>query len=320
MRKVALITGIAGQSGSYLAEKLIKMKYNVVGILKKYTNTNNINHIKSKLTLEYCNITDQRSIIDIVYKYSPDEIYNLAAESNKDLSFSCPYHTINVNCVGLLNLLESIKITDSTIRLYNAGSSDQFGNNFDSDGYQREITKFNPVTPYGITKVFCHNLIKTYREQYGFYLVNGIHMNFISPRKNERCIIQKIINSAIDIKSGKSNVLVVDNTNTYRDWSHAKDHVDAMHLSLNYNFGTDYIISSGINHGVLIIINYIFNKFGLDWNKYLINENINNKIKINKGDSSKIKRMLGWSPKCKFETIIDDMINSKLKNRRYDAL
>lgn len=320
--KVALITGINGQDGSYLTEFLLEKGYEVWGTVKRnsvaenQTNRLGETYHQIKNNLEYVDMTDLSSLIRIIQKSKPDEIYNLAAQSHVRISFDQPIYTANVTGIGSLNLLEAVKLIDPTIKVYQASSSEMFGNNIDEDGFQRETTPMNPVSPYGCAKVFAYNIGRNYRNSYGMFISNGILFNHESPRRGTNFVTNKVVKTAVEIKMGLRNELCLGNMEATRDWGHAKDYVEAMWLILQQETPDDYVCSTGISHSVQDLVNYVFKKLDLDPilyikqdNKYLRPE----ELKDLKGDCSKLKRVTGWEPKYTFESMLDEMIEYWLK-------
>lgn len=320
--KVALITGINGQDGSYLTEFLLEKGYEVWGTVKRNSvaenQTNRLGEIyhQIKNNLEYVDMTDLSSLIRIIQKSKPDEIYNLAAQSHVRISFDQPIYTANVTGIGSLNLLEAVKLIDPTIKVYQASSSEMFGNNIDEDGFQRETTPMNPVSPYGCAKVFAYNIGRNYRNSYGMFISNGILFNHESPRRGTNFVTNKVVKTAVEIKMGLCNELCLGNMEATRDWGHAKDYVEAMWLILQQETPDDYVCSTGISHSVQDLVNYVFKKLDLEPilhikqdNKYLRPE----ELKDLKGDCSKLKRVTGWEPKYTFESMLDEMIEYWLK-------
>ena len=320
--KVALITGINGQDGSYLAEFLLEKGYEVWGTIKRNSvSENQTNRLGEsyeliKDNLEYADMTDLSSLIRVIQKCKPDEIYNLAAQSHVRISFDQPIYTANVTGMGVLNLIESVKLIDPTIKIYQASSSEMFGNNIDDDGYQRETTPMDPVSPYGCSKVFAYNITKNYRNSYGMFISNGILFNHESPRRGTNFVTNKVVKTAVEIKIGLRNELILGNMDATRDWGHAKDYVEAMWLILQQDEPDDFICSTGISHSVKDLVEYVFNKLELNVEKYV---KINDKyfrpeeLKDLKGDNSKLIKKTKWSPKYTFESMLDEMIEYWVK-------
>jgi len=314
--KTALITGINGQDGSYLSELLLSKGYKVWGVLKRNSVAENQtaripDNIFKKLNLVYGDLTDLSSIISVIQKSKPDEIYNLAAQSHVRISFDQPIYTSQVTGLGTLNVLEAVRLTNKKIKIYQASSSEMFGNNIDSDGFQRESTPMNPVSPYGCAKVFSYNICRNYRNSYKMFISNGILFNHESPRRGINFVTNKVAKEAVKIKLGLSNELKLGNLEASRDWGHAKDYVEAMWLMLQHDKPEDFVCSTGISHTVKDLVEYVFSSLDLDWKEYVI---IDNKylrpeeLKHLKGDCSKIKKVLSWKPKYTFEDMMDEMI------------
>ena len=313
--KIALITGINGQDGSYLAEFLLEKGYEVHGTLKRNSvaenQTSRLNSIYTKIKLHYADLTDLSSLIGVIQKVNPDEIYNLAAQSHVRISFDQPLYTANVTGIGTLNVLEAVKLIKPSIKIYQASSSEMFGNSIDEDGYQRETTPMNPVSPYGCAKVFSYNICRNYRNSYGMFISNGILFNHESPRRGTNFVTNKVCKEAVKIKLGLSNELKLGNLDATRDWGHAKDYVKAMWEILQLDTSDDFVCSTGISHSVQDLCQYVFTKLDLDWVKYIKQdekflrpEELHNL----KGDSSKLKKLTGWRPDYTFETMLDEMI------------
>lgn len=314
--KKALITGINGQDGSYLAEFLLDKGYEVHGTLKRNSVSENqtarLDGIFDRIILHYADMTDLSSLISVLQKVMPDEIYNLAAQSHVRISFDQPIYTSNVTGLGSLNLLEAVRMIKPDSKVYQASSSEMFGNSIDEDGFQRETTPMNPVSPYGCAKVFSYNICRNYRNSYNLFVSNGILFNHESPRRGTNFVTNKVAKEAVKIKLGLSNVLKLGNLDATRDWGHAKDYVEAMWMILQLDSPNDYVCATGISHTVRDLCEYTFNKLGLDYRDYVKkDEKFLRPEELNdlKGDSTKLRTHTGWSPKYTFETMMDEMID-----------
>jgi len=319
-KKKALITGINGQDGSYLAEFLLEKDYEVFGTLKRNSvvenQTSRLNNIFSNINLEYADLTDMSSLAHLIKLIKPSEIYNLGAQSHVKISFDQPLYTTDTIVSGTLNLLECIRLFDTSIRFYQASSSEMFGNSIDADGFQREDTPMHPVSPYGCAKLFGYNIVRNYRHSYKLFLSNGILFNHESPRRGLNFVTNKVVNEAVKIKLNLSNSLELGNLQASRDWGHAKDYVEAMHLILTHDKPDDFVCSTGVSHTVQDLVDYTFDKLDLDPKdyvstnaKYLRPEELSHL----KGDSTKIRSELNWEPQYTFETMLDEMIDARLK-------
>lgn len=318
--KKAFITGIAGQDGSYLSERLLQKGYKVYGIIRRNSTVehqkNRIEHLGKKVELSYGDLLNNSSLNKLLKLIKPNEIYNLAAQSHVRISFDIPEFTVKTNALGVLNLLEAYKNNCNKARFYQASSSEMFGRSVDKDGYQRETTPFEPTSPYGCAKVFGFNIVKHYRNAYRLFACNGILFNHESPRRGSNFVTNKVVKTAVEIKLGLAKKLEVGNIHAYRDWGHSKDYVEAMRLILNYRKPDDYVIATGKTHSVKQMIDYVFKKLDLKTEKFL---KINKKffraeeLKYLRGDSSKAKKVLNWKPNYTFETMLDEMIDSWLK-------
>ena len=313
--KIALITGINGQDGSYLSEFLLDKGYEVHGTLKRNSvsenQTSRLNKIYGKIKLHYADLTDLSSLISVIQKVNPDEIYNLAAQSHVRISFDQPLYTANVTGIGTLNLLEAVKLIKPNTKIYQASSSEMFGNSIDEDGFQRETTSMNPVSPYGCAKVFSYNICRNYRNSYGMFISNGILFNHESPFRGTNFVTNKVCKEAVKIKLGLSNKLKLGNLDATRDWGHAKDYVKAMWAILQNNKADDFVFATGISHTVRDLVEYVFRNLDLDWNQYVeVDEKFLRPEELHhlKGDPTKIQSIIEWEKEYTFETMLDEMI------------
>ena len=316
--KKALITGINGQDGSYLAELLLEKGYEVHGMLKRNSvaenQTSRLNNIFDKLHLYYGDLNDISSLISILQKVNPDEVYSLASQSHVRISFDIPIYTASTTGLGILNLLEACRLICPKTKIYQASSSEMFGNEVDEDGFQRETTRMNPVSPYGCAKVFAYNIARNYRNSYDMFVSNGILFNHESPRRGSNFVTSKIVKGAVAIKTGKQNELRLGNLDATRDWGHARDYVEAMWMILQQDTPNDFVCATGISHSVRDFCEYTFKKLGMNYNDYVT---IDPKyfrpeeLKDLKGDSTKIRTELGWNPKYTFESMVDEMIHKE---------
>ena len=315
-KKVALITGINGQDGSYLAEFLLSKDYEVHGTLKRNSvaenQTSRLNDIFPTIVnnLVYADLNDLASLVRTIQHSQPDEIYNLGAQSHVRISFDQPIYTANTTGIGTLNLLEAVRLIKPDAKIYQASSSEMFGNSIDADGFQRESTSMNPVSPYGCAKVFGYNICRNYRNSYNMFISNGILFNHESPRRGINFVTNKVVKTAVEIKKGLRSELKLGNLDAARDWGHAKDYVEAMHLILQQQNPDDFVCSTGISHTVKELCEYVFGKLEMDWKQYVKQDEKYfrpEELDVLKGDSTKL-RALGWEPKYTFETMLDEMI------------
>jgi GDPmannose 4,6-dehydratase len=314
--KKALITGINGQDGSYLAEFLLDKGYQVFGTLKRNSVAENqtarLDNVYDKIKLFYADLTDLSSLISVIQQTQPDEIYNLAAQSHVRISFDQPIYTAQVTGVGTLNMLEAVRLIKPDAKIYQASSSEMFGNSIDSDGFQRETTAMYPVSPYGCAKVYSYNICRNYRNSYNMFISNGILFNHESPRRGTNFVTNKVVKEAVKIKLGLSNKLALGNLDATRDWGHAKDYVQAMWMILQLESPNDYVCSTGVSHTVKELCEYVFNKLDMSYEDYVtMDEKFLRPEELNdlKGDPTKLKQDTGWEPTYTFETMLDEMID-----------
>jgi GDPmannose 4,6-dehydratase len=312
----ALISGISGQDGSYLAQHLLDLGYEVHGIVRRHSVAENqsyrLNHIADKLHLHYGELTDSMNIFNLINKIRPDEIYNLAAQSHVRISFDLPGYTNQVNNQGFLNILEAVRVINKNIKIYQASSSEMFGNSIDEDGYQRITTPMNPVSPYGCSKLAAHNLAINYKHSYDMFIVSGVLFNHESPRRGKNFVTAKVVDGALKIKNGKMSELKLGNLEAARDWGHSKDYIRAMHLMMQQDKPEDYVVATGESRTVRDLVQYVFAKLNLNYEDYIIqDERFLRPEELNtlKGDSSPIRASLGWKPEYSFEQMIDEMIS-----------
>ena len=315
--KRALITGINGQDGSYLSEYLLSLGYEVHGIVRRHSVAENQNHrlvkhgTSSKVITHYGDLLDYPSLVRVMNKVRPDEIYNLGAMSHVRVSFDMPSFTIQTNALGVLNMLEVYRTICPTAKFYQASSSEMFGNCVDADGAQRLTTPMNPVSPYGCSKVMGYNLVKHYRQAYKLHACNGILFNHESPRRGVNFVTNKVVRGAVAIKKGLETQLELGNMDSSRDWGHSKDYVRAMHMILNHHTPSEFIVATGETHSIRDLCEVVFSKLGLDYKDYVV-QNPKfmrpEELKYLKGDSSETREVLGWTPDYTFSTMIDEMI------------
>jgi GDPmannose 4,6-dehydratase len=327
MPKVALITGVTGQDGSYLAEMLLNKGYEVHGMVRRTSSfaTGRIDHLRSGygssaqgLQLHYGDLGDGTGIRRIIEQVRPDEVYNLASQSHVRISFDQPEYTADVAGLGALRLLEALRDHNSrrgrTARYYQAGSSEMFGKVAETP--QRETTPFHPRSPYACAKVYAHMQTVNYREAYGLFACAGILFNHESPRRGENFVTRKITRSATRIKVGLQDKLALGNLDARRDWGFAGDYVEAMWMMLQKDQPDDYVIATGEDHSVQEFLERVFDYLKLDWKKCVeIDERLFRPSEVDRllGDASKARKVLGWRPKVDFESLITMMVESDLE-------
>ena len=313
--KKAFITGIGGQDGSYLAEYLIEQGYEVHGIIRRNSTPEHqqsrIESLRDKIHVYYGDLLDQSSIEHLLDKIQPDEIYNIAAQSHVRISYDIPQFTTQTNALGVLNVLEAYRRSCPNAKFYQASSSEMFGSSVDKDGYQRETTPMNPVSPYGCTKVFGYNIVRNYRNAYKLHASNGILFNHESPRRGSNFVTNKVVKSAVEIRLGILDKLELGNMDAYRDWGHSYDYVRAMHLIVQQDKPGDWVVATGETRSVRDMCEYVFGKLGLDYKDYVVqNQKFlrPEELPYLKGDSTRIRTELGWKPTYTFESMMDEMI------------
>jgi len=318
--KKAFITGIAGQDGSYLAEHLYALGYEVHGIIRRNSTPEHqesrISYLDDKIKTYYGDLLDQGSLDRLIRDIQPDEIYNLAAQSHVRISYDIPQFTVQTNSLGVLNILESYRNNCPGAKFYQASSSEMFGSSVDDDGFQRETTPMNPVSPYGCTKVFGYNIVRNYRNAYKLHASNGILFNHESPRRGSNFVTNKVVKAAVLISLGLQDKLELGNMDAYRDWGHSYDYVRAMHLILQQPEPGDWVVATGETRSVRDMCEYVFNKLGLDYKQYVVqNEKFlrPEELPYLKGDCTKIKNEMNWTLTYTFEMMMDEMIEFWLK-------
>lgn len=319
--KKAFITGINGQDGSYLAEYLLELGYEVHGTVRRNSTPENqdtrIEKIHNKINTYYADLLDQGSIERLLDKIQPDEIYNIAAQSHVRISFDIPQFTVQTNALGVLNILEAYRRACPKAKFYQASSSEMFGLSVEEDNFQRETTVMNPVSPYGCSKVFGYNIVRNYRRAYGLHATNGILFNHESPRRGSNFVTNKVVKAAVRIKLGLQDKLELGNMDSYRDWGHSYDYVRAMYLMVQHDKPGDWVVSTMETHSVREMCELVFNYLGLDYKDYVI-QNPKflrpEELPYLKGDSTKIRTELGWEPTYTFKSMMEEMVDYWLEH------
>ncbi len=329
--KKALITGITGQDGSYLAELLLEKGYEVHGVIRRAStfNTQRIDglyqdpHVNGvKMFLHYGDMTDSTCLVRLVHEIMPDEVYNLAAQSHVRVSFDSPEFTGDVDAMGTMRLLEAIRATgkEKSMRFYQASTSELYGKV--QEVPQRETTPFYPRSPYAVAKLYAFWAVKNYREAYGMFTSNGILFNHESPRRGETFVTRKITRAVGRIKYGLQNELYMGNVNALRDWGYAGDYVEGMWRILQHDSPDDFVLATGEMHTVKEFLEAAFDHVGLDWEKYTRHDSrYDRPSEVDQllGDSAKARSVLGWEPKVKFNELVKMMVDADLELARKEA-
>jgi len=324
MDKSALITGITGQDGSYLAELLLQKGYTVHGLVRRSSSfsTGRIDHLyrdiheNPKLLLHYGDLTDGQALTNLVLNLQPDEIYNLGAQSHVRVSFDQPVYTLMTDGVGALNVLEAARILNNSkpVRVYQASSSEMYGDVLETP--QKETTPFNPQSPYACAKVYAFFQTINYRRSYGLFACNGILFNHESPRRGETFVTRKITRAATRIKLGLQKKLFLGNLDAKRDWGFAKDYVEAMWLMLQHQQADDFVIATGHTYSIREFLDLVFSKLDLNWNDYVeIDPRYFRpaEVELLLGDPTKAKQLLGWSAKTSLQELAEIMVDHDLE-------
>ncbi len=317
----ALITGVTGQDGSYLAELLLEKGYGVFGMVRRASTENfaRIEHLRPAIELVQADLLDQLSLIALLQRIRPHEIYNLAAQSFVPTSWEQPMLTAEFNAVGVTRLLEAIRLVDTSIRFYQASSSEMFGQVREADVPQTEQTPFHPRSPYGVAKVYGHHITVNYRESYRLFACSGILYNHESPRRGKEFVTRRISDGVARIRCGLSRELRLGNLDARRDWGYAKDYVRAMWLMLQAPQPDDYVVATGEQHSVREVAEVAFAHAGLDWRRYVQEDpsrlrpaEVDHLV----GNAAKARRELGWRPSIGFRELIELMVDADLETVR----
>lgn len=315
MKKKALIFGITGQDGYYLSKLLLEKGYDVYGVIRRHshhgTELGFVSQMSGSISFEYGDLSDPVSIDTVVHKINPDETYNLAAQSHVKVSFDVPGYTGVVNAMGAMNIMESLRKYAPKSKFYQASTSEMFGNYVDEDGFQRETTQMRPVSPYGVAKLFAHQMVSIYRKQYELFACSGILFNHESPKRGDNFVTKKITNY---VRAGDfSEKLELGNLDARRDWGHAEDYVYGMWLMLQQDTPDDYVLATGVTHSIKDFLEMTFSSKGLNWQDHVVSvEKFQRPEDVHhlKGDSTKARTVLGWTPKHNLDSLIKDMMEN----------
>ena len=314
----ALITGITGQDGSYLAEFLLEKGYKVSGMVRRSSGDTfeRIAHLQDRIDLREGDLLDQLSLITLLHDVEPEEVYNLAAQSFVPTSWAQPILTSEATALGVTRMLEAIRVVNRSIRFYQASSSEMFGKVCESP--QNEATPFYPRSPYGVAKVYGHYITVNYRESYGLFAVSGILFNHESPRRGRQFVTRKVTNGAARVKLGVARELRLGNLDAKRDWGFAGDYVEAMWMMLQQSTPDDYVIATGETHCVRELCEIAFARAGLDWRDHVVVDAAHVRpaeVDLLIGDAGKARRTLGWTPKVSFKELVEMMVDADLQTR-----
>ena len=314
--RTALITGITGQDGSYLAELLLEKGYRVVGMVRRASTENfeRVAHVRERIELRQADLLDQLSLIDLLRAVQPDEIYNLAAQSFVPTSWQQPVLTAEFDAVGVTRLLEAVRLVAPGARFYQASSSEMFGQVRETP--QRETTPFYPRSPYGVAKAYGHFITVNYRESYGLYACSGILFNHESPRRGREFVTRKVSDGAARVKLGLAQELRLGNLGARRDWGFAGDYVEAMWRMLQQPKADDYVVATGESHTVRELVEIAFGAVGLDWREWVHEDPaLLRPAEVERlvGDASKARRVLGWAPRVSFRELVETMVRADLE-------
>jgi GDPmannose 4,6-dehydratase len=317
-QRTALITGITGQDGSYLAEFLLEKGYRVVGMVRRSSGDQfeRIAHLQDRIDLREGDLLDQLSLITLLHDVEPHEVYNLAAQSFVPTSWAQPILTSEATALGVTRMLEAIRVVNRSIRFYQASSSEMFGKVRESP--QNESTPFYPRSPYGVAKVYGHYITVNYRESYGLFAVSGILFNHESPRRGKQFVTRKVTNGAVRVKQGQARELRLGNLDAKRDWGFAGDYVEAMWMMLQQASPDDYVIATGETHSVRELCEIAFARAGLDWRDHVVVDAAHVRpaeVDLLIGDAGKARRQLGWAPKVSFKELVEMMVDADLQTR-----
>jgi GDPmannose 4,6-dehydratase len=322
--KKAFITGINGQDGSYLAEYLLELGYEVHGIIRRNSSVESqqsrfSEEVRNKVNIHYGDLLDQGGLEKLLDEIQPDEIYNLAAQSHVRISFDIPQFTVQTNAIGILNILEAYRRACPTARFYQASSSEMFGNSVDADGFQRESTQMTPVSPYGCSKVFGYNITRNYRNAYKLHTCNGILFNHESPRRGETFVTRKITRAVARIAQGSKEKLFLGNLDAVRDWGYAKEYVESMWLMLQQDKSDDYVVATGVGATVRDFAEASFKHVGLNWEDHVeLDKRYIRPTEVDAliGDPSKAEKALGWKAKTHWKALAELMVEADLEKAK----